>query len=150
MITVIKKKDLKPDLIKRLANTAKHVAKLEVICLVRADEKADMRYFDDMAWEIDERVISFSLGWLATGRPQFFRTWHPVNKKWEEYRLARGFNPLEFRELRVIRLKNFESKILYRSSAVTLLESTAISNPREKRLFALASFYEPQPLVKGE
>ena len=147
IISVVKVKELNPNLIKCLAATAKGSGTLNVICVVRSEEKADMRYFQDMKWEADERVEAFSLGWLGTGRPQFFRTWKQKKGKWTEDKLARGFNPLEFRELRVIRLKNFDSKILYRSSAVTLLESTAKSDPKEKRLFALASFYEPKPVM---
>ena len=150
LVTVVKEPELKEDLVPRLARIAKKAEDLEIICLLRSEDKVDMQYFDGIAWNADARVSSFSLGWLADGRPQFFRSWQRDKDGWLECKLARGFSPLEFRELRVMRLERFDTRILYRSETVTLLESKAIDNPKEKRLFALASFSDPRPVMTSD
>ena len=146
LISVIDEKDLNEHLTSRLATTAKNIEDIEIICFVRSEQPANSKFFDQVKWEMNDRVGKITLAWFAPGRPQFFRTWVKNKKGWEEHRLARGFSPLEFRELRVARLQNFNNNILYRSSTVTLLESTAKDNPKEKRLFALASFSDPKPV----
>jgi len=56
---------------------------------------------------------------------------------WQENLNHRGFNPLQYRELRVYRLSNFILKTIYKSDNVFLLEATAKENPKDIRLFAL-------------
>ena len=55
------------------------------------------------------------------------------------------FSPLEYRELRVERLKNFHLKLILRSENVTVLEGRAKENEKDMRLFALASTSETDP-----
>jgi acetyl/propionyl-CoA carboxylase alpha subunit/acetyl-CoA carboxylase carboxyltransferase component len=147
LVTVIDPKHIDGDLIRKLADTVKREHDLNICCLVRSDDPVNMHFFEKTKWTSDPRVRSFSLGWLSGGRPQFFRTWHQEKGKWQEFKLARGFSPLEYRELKVCRLKHFDHRILYRSATVTLLESTAKANPKEKRLFALAAFSDPKPVM---
>ncbi|MFP4491998.1 MAG: carboxyl transferase domain-containing protein, partial [Spirochaetaceae bacterium] len=64
---------------------------------------------------------------------------------WQEISTARGFSPLQYRELRVYRLKNFKTKILYHSESVMLLEATSKDNPKDIRLFAFADVSEIEP-----
>ncbi len=67
-----------------------------------------------------------------------FRTYQ-WGETWDEINLRRGFSPLQFRELRVFRLKDFDTSILYKSEYVTLLEVKSRANERDIRLFAYSS-----------
>ncbi|MBN1524313.1 MAG: ATP-grasp domain-containing protein [Spirochaetales bacterium] len=84
-------------------------------------------------------------GWYYKDGDNFFRSFTPQNSSWQENPSSAGFDPLQYRELRVHRLANFDLKILYRSEAVTLLEASCKINPKDKRLFALASASESSP-----
>ncbi|MFO7848728.1 MAG: carboxyl transferase domain-containing protein [Spirochaetia bacterium] len=64
---------------------------------------------------------------------------------WQENTAARGFSPLQYRELRVYRLKNFNLQILYNNDSVILLEATSRENPKDIRLFAFADVSETEP-----
>ena len=150
LTTVINEKDLKDDLIVELAKLTEIQGDLEITCFVRSDHPADVEYLDKEPWTADKRVKTFTIAWFTGDQPGFYRTWYNNENGWKEYRLARGFSPIEFRELRVKRLENFDNKILYRSSTVTLLESSAKSNPKEKRLFALAGFSDPKPVLNKD
>jgi acetyl/propionyl-CoA carboxylase alpha subunit/acetyl-CoA carboxylase carboxyltransferase component len=146
LTSVVKENKLNSDLIVDLTRSIKHSNDLELTCIIRSDSPIDTKILKKISWKFDDRVREFTIGWLASSEPQFFRTWIRKGNKWEEHRLARGFSPLEYRELRIVRLKNFDHKILYKSPSVTLLESVAKSNAKEKRLFALASFSDPKPV----
>ncbi|WP_187759783.1 carboxyl transferase domain-containing protein [Thiospirochaeta perfilievii] len=62
-----------------------------------------------------------------------FRSYN-FNSKWEENTLHRDFSPLQYRELRIYRLRNFSVKMLYRQENIFLLEATAKDNPKDVRL----------------
>jgi len=142
--TVIRESDLCPSIIKDIADLGKRSG-IKINCLVISDNTADIDYLNRADWTFDPRVEAFRIGWFAPGESKFYRAYEPENGSWTENRIYRGFNPLEFRELRVIRLQNFDHKIMYKSDTVTLLESTEKSNPKDKRLFALGSFSDPKP-----
>lgn len=150
LTTVINEKNLSDDLVTRLSDLVKAEGDLQITCIIRSDKERDVEYLDKIPWKKDKCVNEFTLGWFAPEKPRYYRTWTRNEKGWEEYHLARGFSPLEFRELRVIRLQNFDSEILYKSPTVALLESTAKGNPKEKRLFALASFSDPKPVLNKD
>ncbi|MFW6262190.1 MAG: carboxyl transferase domain-containing protein, partial [Spirochaetota bacterium] len=73
-----------------------------------------------------------------------FRSYRRVDG-WQEDERRRHFSPLFYRELRVHRLDNFEYRVVYRSDAVFLIAATARDNPRDERLFALATASESAP-----
>ncbi|MDA3955488.1 carboxyl transferase domain-containing protein [Oceanispirochaeta sp.] len=142
--TVIRESDLCDSLIKDIADLGRDSG-IKINCLIISDKPADIDYLNTPPWEADERVNAFRIGWFSPGEGKFYRAYAQSEGVWQEKRLYRGFNPLEFRELRVTRLQNFDHKILYKSDTVTLLESTEKSNPKDKRLFALGSFSDPKP-----
>ncbi len=142
---VVDIEDMRESLINELVSLSGWKENITITLVIRAEKPAETAYLDKAPWTIDSRVRKLCVGWFSAKEPQFYRTFLNHENHWEEYRLARGFSPLEFRELRVIRLQNFDHTVLYKSNTVTLLESTAIENPREKRLFALASFTDPKP-----
>ncbi len=142
---VIDEKDLNENIITDFVSLVEGEAKFTMTLIIRSGKKADETYLAKAPWDVSSRVSKLCVGWFAPDTYQFYRTYMNHENSWEEYRLARGFSPLEFRELRVIRLQKFDHTILYKSNTVTLLESTASENPKEKRLFALASFSDPKP-----
>lgn len=144
LTAVIPKEELEGDVLCELAALAEGKGTIALNLVVLSDGYPDTEALSRVSWTVDERIDRLTVGWHSAGAPPFYRTWMNREKSWEEYRLARGFSSLEFRELRVIRLQNFDHTILYKSDTVTLLESTAIENPKEKRLFALASFSDPK------
>ena len=142
---VVKEEQLSDSLTSDIAALSGKADKIKINCLVISNRAADKDYMDKTPWEADERVEALHLGWFCPGMPKFYRSYENRNGSWVENKLYRGFNPLEFRELRVIRLQNFDHKILYKSDTVTLLESTEKNNPKDKRLMALGSFTDPKP-----
>ena len=77
--------------------------------------------------------------------PQFTTYQYSDTGKWSINNGAFTFSPLEYRELRVERLKNFHLKLILRSENVTVLEGRAKENEKDMRLFALASTSETDP-----
>ena len=77
--------------------------------------------------------------------PQFTTYQYGDTGKWSINDGAFTFSPLEYRELRVERLKNFHLKLILRSENVTVLEGRAKENEKDMRLFALASTSETDP-----
>ncbi len=142
---VVSESDISDSLVKDIAALKAGSDRIKINCLIISDSPADTDYLDRTPWQTDERVEALRLGWFCPNKPKFYRSYELENGSWVENRLYRGFNPLEFRELRVSRLQNFDHKILYKTDTVTLLESTEKSNPRDKRLFALGSFSDPKP-----
>jgi len=91
----------------------------------------------------------FKADWLAVGifttaKSHSFRTYR-WESKLTEVALRRGFSPLQFRELRIMRLKNFNLDILYQNEGVFLLEATSKDNPKDIRLIGLADVSEIEP-----
>ncbi len=129
--------------------TQKSSGELEIITLVQ-DVSPLAALPEEPPLKATGSIKSFTIGWLKTGQTREYRTWFVRQGQWVENTLARGFSPLEFRELKVQRLANFNHRILYKSESVTLLESEEKSNPGDKRLFALGSFSDPVPEWDGE
>ncbi|MFW5689971.1 MAG: carboxyl transferase domain-containing protein, partial [Spirochaetota bacterium] len=90
-------------------------------------------------------VASLSVG-IYRERSYDYRTWHHTDG-WVEDERRRHFSPLFYRELRVYRLEHFKTRVVYRSDAVYLIAATAENNPRDERLFALATASESAPEV---
>ena len=149
--TAISEKDLNNGIVKDLAALyGSGDEKIKINCLIISERPADIEYLNSPPWGCDGKVEAFRIGWFCPGEAKFYRSYENKGGTWEENLLYRGFNPLEFRELRVIRLKNFSHKILYKSDTVTLLESVEKDHPKDKRLFALGRFSDPKPEWEGE
>ncbi|MBF9014955.1 MULTISPECIES: carboxyl transferase domain-containing protein [unclassified Oceanispirochaeta] len=142
--TVIREEDLRLSVVEDLTDLCGEEG-IKINCLIISDKEADIVYLNKAPWKLDQRVKALRIGWLCPGEPKFYRSYDNNGTSWEENVLYRGFSPLEFRELRVIRFSNFDNKILYKSDTVTLLESVEKNNPKDKRLFALGSFSDPKP-----
>lgn len=84
------------------------------------------------------QIDFISLGIYPESSVFDFRT-YSWDENWVESNLRRGFSPLQFRELRVFRLENFDTSILYKSEHVTLLEVRSRENEKDIRLFAYSS-----------
>ena len=80
----------------------------------------------------------------AEGTP-LYRTYLPSGDEWHLNEEAFSFSPLEYRELRVERLRDFKLKLISRTENVTVLEGRARENEKDMRLFALASTSETDP-----
>ncbi|WP_319561566.1 carboxyl transferase domain-containing protein [Marispirochaeta sp.] len=79
------------------------------------------------------------------GEPLFTTYKYLDAKKWVVNDGAFTFSPLEYRELRVERFRNFYLRLISRSENVTVLEGRAKENEKDMRLFALASTSETDP-----
>ena len=58
-----------------------------------------------------------------------------------------AFSPLFYRELRVGRLSQFDTSVVYHSDSVYLVLASARSNPRDQRLFAFGTASESTPQI---
>ena len=97
------------------------------------------------------KADAFKAQWIALGlfskeKTQRFRT-YVWNKGLEEAEALKGFSTLQFRELRVGRLENFSTKLLYENEGVFLLEATDKKNPKDIRLIGFADISEIEPEV---
>ncbi|MFW5716746.1 MAG: carboxyl transferase domain-containing protein [Spirochaetota bacterium] len=126
----------------------------------RAGSEAIVLYAtDEGSTESDDELFArlgstaVDADWLAVGlyrglRSYEFRTFHRDDEAaWNEDRRKRSFSPLFYRELRVYRLSNFDTRVVYHSDSVYLVAITARNNPRDERLFALATASEAIPEV---
>ncbi len=106
--------------------------------------------FDADAGKVIKIIAPFSCRFLSIGvygesdYPSY-TTYHNEDGDWKEWEEAFSFSPLEYRELRVARLKGFHLKLVSRTENVTVLEGTARENAKDMRLFALASTSETDP-----
>jgi acetyl/propionyl-CoA carboxylase alpha subunit/acetyl-CoA carboxylase carboxyltransferase component len=97
-----------------------------------------------------ESISVFTIAVIPEATLPEYRSYAPSDGKWKELEMRRNFDPLFYRELRVGRLENFTLRILYRSIGVSLLEATAKTDPKDVRLFALASVTETNPQLSSE
>lgn len=114
----------------------------EVTVLIHTEQYQNL----DAHFEAIEKSPPASLKRLSVGIydgsiSYFYRSYH-YHDGWEEEALRRGFSPLQFRELRISRLENFNLEILYRDENVILVEATAKKNKKDIRLFAFADVSE--------
>ncbi len=75
-----------------------------------------------------------------------YRTWTSQGgRRWTLDGGRMGFHPLAYRELRIGRLSEFETKLLYSGEGVYLVHGVARSNPKDERLFALGELTTLRP-----
>ncbi|MFW5742247.1 MAG: biotin carboxylase N-terminal domain-containing protein, partial [Spirochaetota bacterium] len=108
-----------------------------------ADDAADQALFARYA-STPLEVAMLSVGVYRGRTSNDFRTYRRIDG-WQEDERRRHFSPLFYRELRVQRLERFDFRVVYRSDAVFLVATTARDNPRDERLFALATASESAP-----
>lgn len=129
----------------------KHFGKSDEMVIIvdrlnnRRDEKAEKKETIDIPADLNSTLVS--TGWYYGNKTHFYKTFEKTDAGWQETLLRRGFSPLEYRELRIQRLGNFDNKVVYKSRNVTVLESTAKDNPKDIRLFALALTSENEPEI---
>ncbi|MBN2509946.1 MAG: ATP-grasp domain-containing protein [Spirochaetales bacterium] len=119
----------------------------EAVILVKTDAASRTQEQERVHVKTENWISRLTIGWFYGGNDDFFRTYTVSGQTWEEDEHARGFDPIRFRELRIYRLRNFILNTIYRSESVTVVEGTAKENPKDKRLFALASTSEPNPIL---
>jgi acetyl/propionyl-CoA carboxylase alpha subunit/acetyl-CoA carboxylase carboxyltransferase component len=117
----------------------------EVTVLVRKDTDRDPAALFEAVSSMETTELKwFTVGIFSEGQTVIYRRYLPA-EKWEEFRLARGFSPLQYRELKVYRLQNFDLEVIYRNEGVFLVEATARENPGDIRLIAFADVSETEP-----
>ncbi len=95
------------------------------------------------------------VSWLAVGvyEPEVgyrYRTFGHVHGAWGELAGYHEFSPIFYRELRIARLSNFTTRVLYHSDNVHLVHAVARSNPKDERLFTLAAAGEAAAQIDEE
>ena len=73
-------------------------------------------------------------------------TYSPGENDYQEDRLYRGLHPMMGERLHIWRLANFQIERLPSAEDVYLFHGTAIDNPKDERLFALAEVRDMSPL----
>ncbi|MDA3812133.1 MAG: ATP-grasp domain-containing protein [Spirochaetaceae bacterium] len=139
LITVINEKDEKSIPVNQWIEELK-VEKPHIIILVKSGRKDQITdgIVKSIKEKTGEKVKFLSIGIYPENDVYDFRTYQ-WSEGWQELLLHRGFSPLQYRELRVFRLINFDTNILYKSENVTLLEVKSRENDRDIRLFAYSS-----------
>ena len=97
------------------------------------------RVIEQIDRKIGEKISFISIGVYPENKVYDYRTYQWNKDDWLELNLRRGFSTLQYRELRVFRLQDFDTAILYKSENVTLLEVKSRENDRDIRLFAYSS-----------
>ena len=116
-------------------------AEREITLLVTGEDDPERRISEIPPVEC--RFLAFGI-YPAEGAPRW-RTFLPAETGWVPYEEVFTFSPLEYRELRVERLRDFNLKLISRTESVTVLEGRAKANEKDIRLFALASTSETDP-----
>lgn len=114
--------------------------KPEIILFIKtygSDVKKD-KLIEMISQKVGESSEFVSIGIYPEGKVYDFLTYE-WKEKWIENKLKRGFSPVQFRELRVFRLRDFDTEIVYKSDYVTLLEVRSKANEKDVRLFAYSS-----------
>jgi len=117
----------------------------EITILVLRDPKEDLESLFSMVEQLEPvNLKQLSIG-IYDGTSHYFYKTFSRNDIWREIPTSHGFSPLQFRELRIKRLINFNLEIIHRDENVTLLEATAKDNPKDIRLIAFADVSEVEP-----
>ncbi|HDQ14187.1 MAG TPA: biotin/lipoyl-binding protein, partial [Sediminispirochaeta sp.] len=116
----------------------------EINLLILAENESHEDSFERLLRNPGTEGLRLSVGIYGSIRRLAFRGYN-FTDRWEENSLARGFSPLQYRELRVYRLKNFDVQTIYHNDSVILLEATSKENPKDIRLFAFADVSETEP-----
>jgi len=111
----------------------------EIILLIRGESReSDHPKFLKSIEETPIQCNWFSLALVSNEGRQSYYTFYPGEEnRLEELVCIRNINPIQYRELRVHRLRHFDLKQLYSTESVFLLLMTAKDNPRDERLIAL-------------
>ncbi|MFQ3620688.1 MAG: carboxyl transferase domain-containing protein, partial [Spirochaetales bacterium] len=92
------------------------------------------------------RLITLG-GETSTGG-MVYRTWRKVEDPETRYRrdsLGMHFSPLQYRELRLYRLSNFDLEFLCGGEEYHLIRGVAKSNPKDERIFAFVEVSTTRP-----
>ncbi len=127
-----------------VAAAASVSANPEVIVVHDAADEEDTETIFASCASASPAVTWLSVGIYREGQGCEYRTYHDEGG-WKEDGNRRSFSPLFYRELRVYRFTHFAIRVLYHSDSVYLVAATAKDNPRDERLFALATASESQP-----
>ena len=122
---------------------ADETSEVTLLIFTKSYEKLDMLH--SMIHKIKPVTLNkLSIGIYDGTNQYFFRSYRSTDT-WEEIPLERGFSPLQFRELRIKRLQNFNLDIVHRDENVVLVEATAKNNEKDIRLIAFADVSEVEP-----
>ena len=108
---------------------------LEVILLVRRDKSTPELKFVN---HLEQNRLPCQLCCLGmyTNDKYTYRSFGYEEGNWGEIARRRYFSPLRFRELRIDRLSNFDSDLVYHSQYVHVMKLEAKDNNRDQRIFA--------------
>lgn len=120
----------------------------EVLLLVSGEEE-DQAVFTRFA-NHPLPVKWISIGIYRDARAFTYRTFRLSGDSWSEDTGRRGFSPLFYRELRVGRLAEFDTEVVYHTDTVYLVQATARSNKRDQRLIAYGSASESMPEIDDD
>lgn len=122
-------------------NLKPHTDTPEVIVLV--DTRGNHAAGTDSAATLFAALPQYTLSvsWLSVGvigsDGTTYRTFRPADSGMSVDEQRGPFNPLRYRELRIYRLKNFDTTVCYAREFVTLLSAKSIDNSRDERFVAV-------------
>ncbi|MFW5994808.1 MAG: carboxyl transferase domain-containing protein, partial [Spirochaetia bacterium] len=111
--------------------------------LVLVDTRRDNTLSDAPAHDLFEALEQETLdvSWLSVGVIESagttYRTFRPADSGMGADAQRGPFNPLRYRELRIHRLKHFDTTVCYASEFVTLLSARSKDNSRDERFIAI-------------
>jgi acetyl/propionyl-CoA carboxylase alpha subunit/acetyl-CoA carboxylase carboxyltransferase component len=115
-------------------------AMLFVACKAEGNPSAIL--FESLSAIKGDSDCRLTVGLVSADRKQLYRTFVQAGGQWSEDIPAREFSPLQYRELRVFRLRNFTLNFIYKTDSVFLVEATALENKKDIRLIALVDVSE--------
>lgn len=121
--------------------SVKSERQLECIILVRIRSDNPELLFVAQMVKFPLPVKVCSLG-LCRDDDYSYRSFHYENNEWCEDIRRRSFSPLRYRELRLDRLGNFDTELLYSSRYVHVMKLEAKDNAKDQRLFAFVEVPE--------
>ena len=112
-----------------------------LLYVVTDEEKPQEKKVEVCVKGFKGRAKRLCLGLIDSRGGVSYKTWvQPEGKRTTRWTLdagSLGFHPLAYRELRVFRLSEFDTKLLYSGEGVYLVQGIARENPKDERLFAL-------------
>ncbi len=117
--------------------------KREIILIIRNKTASDS---EELIENIRNRVLPekclMSLGVYNTKGEACFRSYTPESGGWGEELQMKGFSPLQYRELKVYRFRDFYLDIRYQREAVIVAEARSRINENDIRLIAFVDLSE--------
>ena len=116
---------------------------LELVLIVRrTSDLPDNKFLN----HLQDNTLPANLVCLGLYRETNYNYYSFTEKegKWQEEKRRRFFSPLRYREMRLDRLENFDSELVYHSNMVHVLKLEAKDNPRDQRIFAYVEIPEPK------